>query len=215
MNAPWVQVRNNISCVGRHGRVFEVIEGQTSVVRPFNNKYKPILNVQTVNPAFAVDAINGNNYILYVNQCLNFQSSMEDSILCTNQAQFHSTIVNDVPKLFQKDSTHSIIITTHKNPEFPLQMNSPVSYLSVHYPTNWDMNNFPHFQAEWKPEVLFNINSVVSTNTELTYNNSLLTTYDNPIMINGVCKLSDMKSLTPEYLSMLWHITLEDAKNTI
>ena len=80
---------------------------------------------------------------------------MEDSIWCTNQARFHGTIVNDVPKLFQKDSTHSIIIPTHENIEFLLQMNGPVSYLSVCYPTDWDMNNFPHIHrtdtsAEWK-----------------------------------------------------------------
>ena len=99
-------------------------------------------------------------------------------------------------------------------------MNGPVSYLSVCCPTTWDMNNFPHIHltdasAEWKPEELFNISSVISTNTELTYIDSLLTTYYDTIMIHGVCKLSDVKSLTPEYLSTLWCITLEDSKNTI
>ena len=210
----------DISCVGKHGCVLEVIKGQTSIVRPFNDKYKPLLHVQTVNAAFAVDAINGDTYILHVNQCLNFKSSIENSILCTNQAQFHSTIVNNVPNLFQQNSTQSIIIPTHENLESPLQMNNPVSYLSVRYPTNWDMNNFPHIHltdasAEWKPEELFNISSIVSTNTELTYIDSSLTTYNDTIMIHGVCKLSDVKSLTPEYLSTLWCITLEDAKITI
>ena len=58
----------DISCVGKNGRVLEVIEGQTSIVRPFNDKDNPILNVQTVNVVFAVDAINGDTYILHVNQ---------------------------------------------------------------------------------------------------------------------------------------------------
>ena len=82
------------------------------------------------------------------------------------------------------------------------------------------MNNFPHIQltdtsADWKPEELFNISFVVSTNIELTNIDSSLTTYNNTIMIHGVHKLSDVKSLTPEYLSMMWRITLEDAKNII
>ena len=73
-----------ILCVGKHARVLEIIEGQTSLVRPFNDKYEPISNVQTANAAFADDALNRDTYITHINQCLNFQSSMEDSILCTN-----------------------------------------------------------------------------------------------------------------------------------
>ena len=208
----------DISSVGKHNRVLEVIEGQTSIVRPFNDKYEPISNVQTVDAAFAVDTINGDTYIFHVKQCLNFQSSMEDLILCTNQARFHDTIVNGLPELFQKNSTQSILIPSHENLEFPLQMNGPISYLSIHYPTDLDMNNFPHIHltdasAEWKPEELFNINSIISTNTELIYIDSSLTTYNDTIMIHGVHELSDMKSLTPEYLSTLWRNTLEDAKN--
>ena len=176
----------DISCVGKHGRVLEVIEGP--LVRPFNDKYIPISNVQAVNAAFTVDSVNGDTYIFHINQCLNFQFSMEDSILYTNQAQFHGTIVNNVPKSFQKNSTQSIIIPTHENLEFPLQMSGPVSYLSVRYPTNWDMNNFPHIHltnasAEWKPEELFNISSVGSINTELIYIDSSLPTYNKTIMI--------------------------------
>ena len=34
-------------------------------------------------------------------------------------------------------------------------------------------------------------------------------------MIHEIRKLSDTKSLNPEYLSKLWRVTLEDAKNTI
>ena len=80
--------------------------------------------------------------------------------------------------MFQKSSTQSIIIPTHENLEFPLQMNGPVSYLSVRYPPDWDMNNFPHIHltdasAEWKSEELFNISSIVSTNTEI--DSSLIT----------------------------------------
>ena len=82
------------------------------------------------------------------------------------------------------------------------------------------MNNFPHIHltdtsVQWKFEELFNISSVVSINTELTYIDSSLTTYNDTIMIHGVSKLSDVKSFAPEYLSTLWRSTLEDAKNTI
>ena len=207
----------DVSCVGKHGRVLEVIEGQTSVVRPFNNKYKPIHNVQTVNAAFAIDTNNGETYILHLNQCLDFRSSMEDSILCTNQARFHGLLINDVPKQFDRSSSHSIVIPSEDNLEFPLKMNGPVSYISVRYPTDWDLDNFPHITLtngdfEWNPDEIFNINSVAFS---APYIDPSTSHYENLVMVHGVRKLTDTKDLTPEYLSRLWRITLEDAKNTI
>ena len=206
----------DVSCVGKHGRILEVIEGQTSIVRPFNDKYQPIINVQTVNAAFAVDVANGGTYIVHLNQCLDFRSSMEDSILCTNQARFHGVVVNDVPIQFDQNSSHSIIFPSHDKLEFPLKMNGPVSYLSVRYPTDWDMDHFPHIHltddaSEWKPEETFNVNSVITT----TYVDQFFPTYEKTVMIHGVRKLSDTKDLTPAYLCNLWNITLNDARDTI
>jgi len=124
--------------------VLEVIEGQTSIVRPFNDKYEPINNVQTVNAAFVAEDTNGDTYIIRLNQCLDFRSSMEDSILCTNQARYHGIIVNDVPKQFDSRSSHSIVAPSSDNLEFPLQMHGPVSFLAVRYTTDWDMDHLPH-----------------------------------------------------------------------
>jgi len=206
----------DVSCVGKHARVIEIIDGQTSIVRPFNDKYQPMINVKTVNAAFAVDIKNGGTYIIRINQCLDFRSSMEDSILCTNQARFNNIIVNDVPTQFDKNSSHSIIFPSHENLEFPLKMNGPVSYLSVRYPTDWDLDHFPHIHltnddSEWKPEEIFNVNSVLTT----TYVDQSFSHYEKTVMVHGVRKLSDTKDLTPAYLSNLWKITLNDAKDTI
>ena len=117
---PGLDSHADVSCVGKHGRVIEVIEGQTSIVRPFNDKYEPISNVQTVNAAFAIDTLEGETYILHLNQCLDFRSSMEDSILCTNQARFYGLIVNDVPKQFDSSSSQSIVIPSEHKLELPI-----------------------------------------------------------------------------------------------
>ena len=66
----------DVSCIGKHGRILEMIEGQTCNVRPFNDTYKPITNVQTVNAAFAVDLPDDTTFILHVNQAFDFHETL-------------------------------------------------------------------------------------------------------------------------------------------
>ena len=53
--------------------ILENVEGQTAIVRPFNDKHDQILNVQTVITAFPVDTLDGETYIIHLNQ---FHSSI-------------------------------------------------------------------------------------------------------------------------------------------
>ena len=80
----------DISCVGKNACIIEVIEGDACIVQAFNRLMKPMKNVKIVNIAYAVDKVNHS---------LDFTSSMEISILCTNQARCTWAIVDDVPNI--------------------------------------------------------------------------------------------------------------------
>ena len=136
----------DITCVGKHARILEVIEGQTCTVRPFNDSYSPIQNVQTINAAFAAETEEGETVILRLNQALDFRHSMEHSILCTNQARHHDVIIDDVPHAvdFRHTSTQSIIFPAAQA-SVPLHMHGPVAYANVRYPTDYDLNNYSTF----------------------------------------------------------------------
>ena len=148
----------DVSCVGKHARILEVIEGQSCTVRPFNDSYKPMENVKTVNAAFALDSDRGGTYIVHLNQALDFSSSMEHSILCTNQARHNNVVVDDVPKIvdWNEVSTHSVYFP-NEDVRFPLFMNGPVSFLNVRYPSDWEMEHCTHLDLTngtslWNPK---------------------------------------------------------------
>lgn len=113
----------DISCVGKHARILEVVEGQTCTVHPFNDSYEPLRNVRTVNAAFAIEDSKGHSYILKLNKALDFSASMEHSILCTNQARYNNVIVDDVPTNvdWNQTSSHSVIFS-NANVKLPLFM---------------------------------------------------------------------------------------------
>ena len=141
---------------------------------------------------------------------------MEYSILCTNQDRFHGIILNDVLKHFDENSSHSLIVPSQSDLEFALRMNSPVSYISVRYLNDWDMDHCPHVHltnndSEWKPEEIFNI-SALNTYSCTDPHTSI---YEDVVMIHKICKVSNNKDLTPKCLSQLWKITLNDVKNRI
>ena len=137
----------DVSCIGRHGRVMETLEGQHCTVYPFNDSYSPMERVETVNAAFAVDTESGPTYILRVNQALNFTSSMTNSLLCTNQSRANGIIIDDIPPAFDKlgKSTFSIY-DPDKQIRLPLQNRGPIPHLNVRYPTNDDLERCEEIQ---------------------------------------------------------------------
>ena len=208
----------DISCIGRHARVLEVLEGQTCTVKPFNDSYSPLTNIQTVNAALAIDSPNGETFILKLNNALDFRGSMEDCILCSNQARMQGVIVDDIPKLLHPEGngTHSLYFP-HEKIRFPFSLNGPVSYVQVRYPTDWDLDNCKHLDltssdGPWDPSKMMSVQSL----GRIIDNKDIHTLYvSRAHKVQGLSRLSDSKQLTPEYLSRLWNITLKDAQLTI
>ena len=56
----------------------------------------------------AYDTLDGQTYILDINEALDFTDTMETSLLCTNQARAHGVVIEDVPRFFDNISFHSI-----------------------------------------------------------------------------------------------------------
>ena len=74
----------NISYAGRDAHILTQSEGKTCTVRPFNDSYDPMIGINIVDVLFKYESIDGEQFILEVNQCLNFTDTMVHSILCTN-----------------------------------------------------------------------------------------------------------------------------------
>ena len=130
----------DISCAGKHARILSYHEGQICEVQPFHDSYKPLQGIKTCDAIFAYDSPTGETLILRMNQCLDFTSEMEHSILCTNQVRDHGIIVEDIPLRFDvtRKSRHCILIP-RSDTTLPLETHGIVSYLPVRYPNDVDM----------------------------------------------------------------------------
>lgn len=201
----------DMSCIGRHARVLEVIDGQTCSVRPFNDSYKAMENGQTVNAAFAAETTDGETVILRINQALDFRHTMEHSILCTNQAKI----------------LHSINNSTICGNVFPLRMHGPVAFLSVRYPTDYDLNNSIHIDltdgsAMWDPSFFDEPNAINafhsfedSTIISTMMMDNIISHWTTQRYIHALTKLPNNSYLTPEYLSSLWGISVKQAGDSL
>ena len=198
----------------------EIIEGETCTVQPFNDSMKAMKNIQTVNVAYAYDTEEGEVYILRVNHTLDFTSTMENSILCTNQARSNGIIIDDVPKLFDMkgDSTQAATFPEN-NTSIPIEFHGPVPFLPIRYPTAEELSTCKHLELTsdemWDPT---NIGvSAISTTFYQNMNPDslhLFNALERQIIVSGY-KTTPHGDLTPELLSKYWNISLPAAKRTL
>jgi len=135
----------DVHCLGRHARVIEVLEGETCSVQPFNDSYSPMTGVRIVNGCMAYDTLDGQTYIMDINQALDFTNTMENSLLCINQARAHGVVIEDVPRFLDNNSRHSITFPDD-GVELSLLLHGPVSYLPVRYPTDDKLSSCRHLE---------------------------------------------------------------------
>ena len=212
----------DVSCIGRHGRVLETIEGQYCTVYPFNDSYTPMQKVETVNAAFAVDTESGPTYILRVNQALNFTSSMTNSLLCTNQSRANGLIIDDIPPAFDRlgKSTFSIY-DLDKQIRLPLQNRGPIPHLNVRYPTDDDLERCEQIQLTsefdmWDPNDE-DCGEISSLTIENVTTNNYEVDFDTRLMNACIASLRRdyVSDINSDDLSRLWNISLKDAELTL
>jgi len=107
---------------------------QSVSVSPLIGEYKPLQDIPMASVAMAWDdPKDGSTLILVINEALYFGDRMPHSLICPNQLRSHGLIVNDIPKVFDKESSHSIIIPGKL--ELPLRTRGVLSYLQTRKPT--------------------------------------------------------------------------------
>ena len=150
----------DISCAGRDAHILAQTEGRTCTVHPFNDSYDPMTGIKIVNVLYKYENTEGDQYILEVNQCLDFSDTMVHSILCTNQVRHTGIIVNDVPKVCDPTSSQDIRVDDGET-VMPLEMNGPIPYLPISKPSINDIEYLPRIKMtaddiDWDPHRIFN-----------------------------------------------------------
>ena len=216
----------DMSCLGKHARILEILENQSCSVYPFNDSYEPMTDINVVNGAFALDLHDGSTIILKINQALDFSSTMMNSILCTNQSRANNIIIDDVPKQFGGQN-HAMIIPNTELEPISFNMHGPVSYLNVRYPSDDDLEYSPHYDITsrdipWEPESLSTISSV-DTKIDSYMNDTpnevekctLQSFNSNLIRVISSYSRKLKSKISPEALSKRWKLSLQNARNTL
>ena len=148
----------DISCAGKHARILEHVHGQTCTVHPFHESYEPKKNIRICNAAYAYDDISGETVILKMNQCLDFSTSMEHSLFCTNQVRANGIIVDDIPKSIdvRNASKEALIVPSENSYEIPFKFKGPVPFIPVRTPSEEELETCRIIditsEEPWNPE---------------------------------------------------------------
>jgi hypothetical protein len=123
-------------------------------VSPFFGEYTPLDDIPIASVATAWDnPSNGSTIILVINEALYFGNRISHSLLCPNQLRDFGLIVNDVPKIYDINSSHSIILPGQI--DFPFQMHGIISYLETRKPTELELQKCPRYEltsaTSWNP----------------------------------------------------------------
>jgi len=109
--------------------------------------------IGTVALAYTLPA-SGETIILIVHQALYFGSWMKHSLLNPNQLRDFGLEVDEVPRQFDTNSTHSIYHPQGKL-RIPLKLNGIISYFNARMPTETELNECRQFDltldVPWSP----------------------------------------------------------------
>ena len=210
----------DMTCVGRHAHIYEVYHGKVCNVFPFNYSYEPIRNITTVNAAFAYDTDDGQIYIIELNQCLDFSSTMEHSLLCTNQAIINGVVIDDCPIALDPSgqSTHSIYFP-EEDKRLPLLSKFPISFLPVRRPTREELDNCPTLcltsSDEWDTSLFDDIDRGIYSLSQYALDIGDFATLLNKKSHIGAIQHVAGREFTSTELAKLWGISLDSAKKTL
>ncbi len=143
------------TCVAGANCVMFEDTGQRVRVSAYNEVYDPVEDVPigTALTAWTSPEI-GETFIFVLNQALIFGDSLKHTLLCPNQLRAHGLQVSDVPKQFDKNSSHSIFIPEH-DLRIPLGLRGVISRFETHKPTRQEIENCAWIELtgpdEWDP----------------------------------------------------------------
>jgi hypothetical protein len=96
------------TCCGGKDTVILKLTGERVNVKPFSENYETMedIPVASVGRAYATDW--GEAIILVIHEAFYFGDALSHSLWCPNQLRAHGLTVQDTPKQFDNESTHSI-----------------------------------------------------------------------------------------------------------
>jgi hypothetical protein len=128
-------------------------------VHSFSQENTPFQRIPIGTAATLWTNDKGISYILILNQALLFGERLEHSLLCPNQLRNWGHKVNDVLIQYDSKSTHSIHLRSHVPEDeeivIPLKIRGVISYFFSTYPSDSDLEEYPHIYLtsphEWNP----------------------------------------------------------------
>jgi len=126
-------------------------------VSPFIGEYQPIRDIPVAKVATPWDdPKDGSTTILVINEALYFGDRMLHTLLCPNQLRYNGIIVNNTPKIFDPNSSQSIIIPGKI--ELPLKIHGVLTYVATRKPTEKELQQCDRFELtsslSWEPNLL-------------------------------------------------------------
>ena len=145
------------TCVCGKNCVMLEDSGVTVNVSPFTNEYASIKNVPIGTCATSLELENGEVLVLIIHQALFFGDRLPFTLLNPNQLRDNGITVEDVPRQFNENSRHSIIVPPAGGEELviPLQLNGVISFINTRRPTQKELEENVYVELtspdDWEP----------------------------------------------------------------
>ena len=131
--------------------------GRTVSVSPFSDEYDSIDDIPIATVATAYDCpTTGQVYVLVFNEALYFGSRMDHTLLCPNQLRDYGLRVEDTPRQYNIDSSHSILVPDHQL-RIPLTLEGIISGFNSRQPTIRELEEIDRHvemtsEVPWTPD---------------------------------------------------------------
>ena len=230
-------------CVGKHVYVREVIEGKLANANGFAAGLPTVEDIPIVHCTMAYDDIDGNTYLLEVNNALYLGENIKNVLLCPNQCESNNIQIDLRPSQFYPNVTSASTMKCSDELVIPILHDGPLPYFNIRHPTQDELENCPKIELtsydEWDPyDLNFNFSATLRSKTtspsewnECNISRALMSNYHYDRMINScnvtydfttesTCNVNAFAtrrkdSITPEQLVKLWNIGLSTAKRTL
>ena len=131
---------------GEDAHFVSQIIGKTCKVKGFHYPYVSIDHVLYVDVVYKYRSLEGQDYFLELNQALDFTNSMKHSISCTNQDRHNSLLINDTPRIIDRNCPQCITFPNSET-HIPLYKKGPAPVLvPASKPSPSDLHNQPRLQ---------------------------------------------------------------------
>ena len=126
-------------------------------VYPFSSESSAVMNVPIGTAIYAVDdPINGKTVLLVLHEQLIFGERLQTSLINPNQLRDFGVTINDCPKQFNSQSSHSMSIPRDGGAlDIPLHLEGIISYFAVRKPTTHELQHCERLQCTsanpWDP----------------------------------------------------------------